>query len=71
MKKLKELGVPVFTGMKVIRLDKNKDGRVIGVTALEITSSAKKIPANQLRSRPKTVYPAFGGFWLTWVIELP
>ena len=35
MKKLKELGVPVLTGMKVIRLDKNKDGRVIGVTALE------------------------------------
>ena len=54
MKKLKELGVPVFTGMKVIRLDKNKDGRVIGVAALEDYKFGK-VPANQLRSRPKTV----------------
>ena len=35
MKKLKELGVPVVTSVKVICLDKNKNGRVIGVTALE------------------------------------
>ena len=49
MKKLKELGVPVVTGVKVICLDKNKNGRVIGVTALEGYKSAKKVPVNLLK----------------------
>lgn len=63
MKKLKELGVPVFTGMKVIRLDKNKDGRVIGVTALEGYKFGKEDSGKPVEIKAKDgVILAFGGF---------
>lgn len=63
MKKLKELGVPVFTGMKVIRLDKNKDGRVIGVTALEDYKFGKEDSGKSVEIKAKDgVILAFGGF---------
>ena len=63
MKKLKELGVPVFTGMKVIRLDKNKDGRVIGVTALEGYKFGKEGSGKPVEIKAKDgVILAFGGF---------
>lgn len=63
MKKLKELGVPVFTGMKVIRLDKNKDGRVIGVTALEDYKFGKEDSGKPVEIKAKDgVILAFGGF---------
>lgn len=63
MKKLKELGVPVFTGMKVIRLDKNKDGRVIGVTALEGYKFGKEDSGKLVEIKAKDgVILAFGGF---------
>ena len=61
MKKLKELGVPVFTGMKVIRLDKNKDGRVIGVTALEDYKFGKEDSGKSVEIKAKDgVILAFG-----------
>ena len=61
MKKLKELGVPVFTGMKV--LDKNKDGRVIGVTALEGYKFGKEGSGKPVEIKAKDgVILAFGGF---------
>ena len=63
MKKLKELGVPVLTGMKVIRLDKNKDGRVIGVTALEDYKFGKEDSGKPVEIKAKDgVILAFGGF---------
>ena len=63
MKKLKELGVPVVTSVKVICLDKNKNGRVIGVTALEGYKFGKEGSGKPVEIKAKDgVILAFGGF---------
>lgn len=63
MAKLKELKVPVFTGMKVISIDKNDKGRVIGVTALEGYKFGKEGSGKQVKILAKDgVILAFGGF---------
>ncbi|WP_302945723.1 FAD-dependent oxidoreductase [Turicimonas muris] len=63
MARLKELGVPVFTGVKVISLDKNKDGRVIGVTAREGYKFGKEDSGKTVEIKAKDgVILAFGGF---------
>lgn len=63
MNRLKELGVPIFTGVKVIGLDKNKKGRVVGVTALEGYKFGQENSGKTIHIRAKDgVILAFGGF---------
>lgn len=62
MARLKELKVPVVTGVKVIKLEKNSDGRVTGVEAITDYQFGKENGSVKTIKAKDGVILAFGGF---------
>lgn len=63
LKRLKELKVPVFTGVKVVRILQDHEGRVIGVEARENYKFGKDDSGKLITIKAKDgVILAFGGF---------
>lgn len=63
LKRLKELKVPVFTGVKVVRILQNHEGRVTGVEARENYKFGKEESGKLITISAKDgVILAFGGF---------